>query len=96
MAPSTMPEELPAWWTCSMRSSSGYFSFATLSKPGIIVPIASKAARRAPSDCMSVPGRGYSSFERIGRPFWSRTVITDLSKRPSAIAWAARFWDSTA
>ena len=32
-APSTMPEELPAWWTWSIRSTQWYFSSATSSKP---------------------------------------------------------------
>ena len=45
---------------------------------------------------MSVPGRMYSSWLRIGRPFWSRTVITDRANRPSAQAAAARLWLSTA
>ena len=32
-APSTMPEELPAWWTWSICSTQWYFSSATSSKP---------------------------------------------------------------
>ena len=28
-----MPEELPAWWTWSIRSTQWYFSSATSSKP---------------------------------------------------------------
>ena len=32
-APSTMPEELPAWWTWSIFSTQWYFSSATESKP---------------------------------------------------------------
>ena len=32
-APSTMPEELPAWWTWSIFSTQWYFSSATASKP---------------------------------------------------------------
>jgi hypothetical protein len=34
-APSTMPEELPAWWTWSISSTQWYFSSATWSKPPI-------------------------------------------------------------
>ena len=32
-APSTMPDELPAWWTWLMRSTSGCAWMATASKP---------------------------------------------------------------
>ena len=55
-APSTMPEELPAWWTWLMRSRWGYFRIATASKPGRVSPMSLKAGFRAPSDCMSVLG----------------------------------------
>ena len=38
-APSTMPEELPAWWTWLIRSRWGYFRIATASKPGMVSPM---------------------------------------------------------
>ena len=38
-APSTMPDELPAWWMWLIRSRCGYFIIATLSKPGMVSPI---------------------------------------------------------
>src|SRR5690606_3687102 len=95
-APSTMPEELPAWWMWLIRSRCGYFISATLSKPGITSPMSLNEGFSAPSVCMSVPGRMYSSRSRIGSPFWSRMVITDFAKRFSSQAFAARFCDSTA
>ncbi len=95
-APSTMPDELPAWWTCSIFSRCGYFSCATASKPGITSPCSLNEGFSPPSDCMSVSGRMCSSRSRIGRPFWSRTGMTEPANRPSAQARAARFWLSTA
>ncbi len=95
-APSTMPEELPAWWTWLIRSRCGYFRIATASKPGMLSPMSLNEGLSAPSDCMSVPGRMCSSRSRIGRPFTSFTVTTDRAKRSSAQAAAARFWLSTA
>ncbi len=80
-APSTMPLELPAWWTWLIRSRCGYFISATLSKPGITSPISLNAGFSAPSACMSVPGRMYSSVARIGRPLTSRTVRIERAKR---------------
>ena len=55
-APSTMPEELPAWWICSIRSRCGYFISATASKPGICSPMSLNAGLSAPSACMSGAG----------------------------------------
>ena len=95
-APSTMPDELPAWWIWLIRSRCGYFISATLSKLGMVSPKSLKAGFKAPSDCMSVPGRGYSSWVKMGRPLRSLTAIKVLSKRPSALARSARFWLSTA
>ena len=91
-----MPEELPAWWTWLIRSRCGYFSLATLSKPGITSPMSLNEALSPPSDCMSVPGRMYSSLSRIVRPFTSVTGTMDFANRLSAQAAAARFWLSTA
>ncbi len=54
-APSTMPEELPAWWTWLTLSISGWAWIATASKPPIS-PICTKEGLSAPSDCMSVAG----------------------------------------
>ena len=79
-----------------IRSRWGYFIRATASKPGIASPISLKAGFRAPSDCISVSGRMYSSWDRIGRPLRSVTVMTDLSKRPASQAALARLWLSTA
>ncbi len=59
-------------------------------------PSAWKAGLSAPSDCMSVPGRMYSSRSRIGSPLTSRTVRIERSNRPASHAAAARRWLSTA
>ena len=91
-APSTMPEELPAWWMCSIRSRCGYFIIATLSKPGMTSPIARNEASSAPSFCMSVSGRMYSSWARMVRPLRSVTGTTERANRPSSQAALARFW----
>ena len=56
----------------------GYFISATASKPGICSPMSLNAGLSAPSACMSVPGRMYSSRSRIVRPFTSATGTTDL------------------
>ena len=95
-APSTMPEEFPAWWMWLIFSRCGYFISATLSKPGMTSPICWNAGFSDPSDCMSVWGRMYSSWLRIDRPFWSLISITDLSKRPSSQAFLARCCDCIA
>ena len=64
-APSTTPDELPAWWTCSI-SRSGYFWAIILRK---VSPSAFSSMSAIPPKlgCSSaslsavVPGRGYSS-----------------------------------
>ena len=84
-APSTMPDELPAWWTWLTASTSGWAAIATASKPPIS-PICTNEGLSAPSDCMSVPGRGCSSRARIVSPFTSRTGTTERAKRPSSQA----------
>ena len=39
-APSTIPDELPAWWIWLIFCRCGYFISATLSKPGMTSPMA--------------------------------------------------------
>ena len=48
------------------------------------------------SDCMVVVGRMCSSLARMVRPLMSLTGTTDLLKRPSSQAFAARCWLCTA
>ena len=78
-APSTMPEELPAWCTWVMRSTSGYFCIATSSKPPIWATD-SKDGLSLPRPSMEVSARTNSSWSRIVTPFWSVTGTRDLSK----------------
>ena len=59
-APSTMPLELPAVWTCSIRSTQWYFCRATASKPPMS-PIPANAEGRPASESTVVPGRTSSS-----------------------------------
>ena len=94
-APSTMPELLPAWWTWSIFSIQWYFSRATASKPAWS-PMAAKdgLSRARPSTLDS--GLMNSSWSSTVTPFGSVTGTTDLAKRPSAQALAARALDSTA
>ena len=66
-APSTMPEELPGVWTCSIFSIQWYFCSATASKPPIS-PIAANEGFRPPSVSTVVPGRMNSS--------WSSTTFS--------------------
>src|SRR5262249_5083279 len=94
-APSTMPDELPAWCTCSTNSISGCACIATASKPPSS-PICTNDGLSWASDCILVSGRMCSSRARIVRPFTSFTGITDRPKRPSFQALAARCWLSTA
>ncbi len=94
-APSTMPDELPAWWTWSTASTSGWASTATASKPPIW-PIWTKEGLSWPSDCMSVEGRMCSSRSSRVMPLMSRTGTTESLNRPSAQDFAERFCDSTA
>src|SRR4051812_41822789 len=54
-APSTMPLELPAVCTCSIRSTQWYFCRATASKPPMS-PIPANDDGRAASDSTVVPG----------------------------------------
>ena len=94
-APSTMPDELPAWWTWRTRSISGWASMATALKPPIS-PICTNAGLRLASDCMSVEGRMCSSIASSVMPFTSLTGVTESAKLPSSQARAARRCDSTA
>ncbi len=93
-APSTMPEELPAWWAWMTFSMVVYLSSAVASKP--MVPIISNEGISLASDSTEVPGRMVSSRPSISMPLMSLTGMTDLSKRPSDCARAARRCDSAA
>ena len=64
-APSTMPEELPAWWTCLTASTSGWAWMATASKPPIS-PIITKEGSSEARLCMLVDGRMCSSVGKDG------------------------------
>src|SRR6516165_7918652 len=94
-APSTMPDELPAWCTRLIVSSSGCACTATASKPPIS-PSCTKEGLSCAKDCSVVVGRMCSSLARMVSPFTSLTEITECAKRPSFHAVAARFWLSTA
>ena len=94
-APSTMPDELPGECTWLIFSTQWYFCSATASKPPMS-PMPAKDAGRPPSDSTVVPGRGNSSWSRIGRPLMSTTGITERENAPLAMAFAARSCDSAA
>ncbi len=94
-APSTMPEELPAWWTWVIASTSGCAWVATAAKPPISA-IMPKDGFSAASPCMLVDGRMVSSRSRMVMPLTSTTGITDFEKAPAAQLAAARLWLSTA
>jgi hypothetical protein len=61
-----------------------------------VAPISSKLGASLASWSRVVPGRGNSSWSRATEPSSLTIVMTLLSKRPSAIALAARSWDDTA
>ena len=82
-----------------MSTTADAASLSWLALPAVIVPSASKAARKAPSDSRVVPGRTPSSVStRIGSPFrcGTATATTSASNRPSLMAAAARSWEATA
>ena len=66
-APSTTPDELPAWWTWSTVSICGYVRrhiSSNVSPPNLshgVAPIASKLGASWASCSSVVPGRGNSS-----------------------------------
>ena len=78
-APSTMPEELPAWWTWSIFSTQWYFSSATSSKPASR-PMSANDGLRAASPSTEVSGRISSSWSRTVTPLMSRTGTTASAK----------------
>src|SRR5262245_53540595 len=63
-APSTMPDELPAWCTWLIVSSSGCACTATASNP-LISPSCTKEGLSCAKDCMVVLGRMCSSLARM-------------------------------
>ena len=71
-APSTMPEELPAWWTWSIFSTQWYFSSATSSKPAS-APICANDGLSPARPSTDVSGRISSSWSRIVMPLRSVT-----------------------
>ena len=77
--PSTMPEELPAWWTWLIFSTQWYFSSATSSKPAS-APIWAKLGLRPASPSGVVSGRISSSWSSTVTPLRSLTGMTDLAK----------------
>ena len=93
-APSTIPDELPAWCTWLTLSTSGWAWVATASNPPIS-PIITKDALSEARDCMLVSGRICSSWSRMVSPLMSFTATTELLNRPSAHDLAERFWLST-
>ena len=78
-APSTIPEELPAWWTWSIRSTQWYFSSATESKPPSR-PICANDGFSPARPSTEVSGRTVSSRSRTTSPLRSRTGTTAWSK----------------
>ncbi len=74
-----MPDELPAWWTWSIRSTQWYFSSATASKPPC-EPMSANDGFSPASDSTVVPGRMNSSLSRTVMPLRSLTGTTDPSK----------------
>ena len=78
-APSTMPEELPAWWTWLIRSTQWYFSSATSSKPAW-APMSAKLGLSPASPSGVVSGRIVSSWSSTVRPLRSRTGTTAFAK----------------
>ena len=78
-APSTMPEELPAWWTWSIRSTQWYFSSATSSKPASR-PMSANDGLRPASPSTLVSGRTSSSWSSTTTPLRSFTGATDSAK----------------
>ena len=82
-------------WTWLMFSTQWYFCSATASKPPIS-PMPANAGLSLPRLSSVVPGRMCSSWSSSTIPLRSLTGTTDLAKRPSAHAVAARSWDMTA
>ena len=74
-APSTIPDELPAWWTWLMCCTSGYFCNATASKP--ICPIMAKLALSLARLSVVVAALINSSLAKMVTPAWSFTATTD-------------------
>lgn len=90
-----MPEELPAWWTWSIRSTQWYFCSATASKPPSS-PMSAKAGFSLARLSAVVPGLMCSSRSRTVSPARSTTGTTERSNRPSFHASTARSCDSAA
>ncbi len=78
-APSTMPEELPAWWTWSIAVTQWYFSSATSSNPAS-APIWAKLGLSPASPSGLVSGRMNSSWSSTVTPLRSLTGITASAK----------------
>ena len=78
-APSTMPEELPAWWTWSIAGTQWYFSSATSSKPAS-APIWAKLGLRPARPSGLVSGRISSSWSSTVTPLRSLTGTTDVGE----------------
>ena len=78
-APSTMPEELPAWWTWLIFSTQWYFSSATSSKPAS-APIWAKLGLRPARPSTLVSGRISSSWSSTVSPLMSLTGTTEPLK----------------
>ena len=89
-----MPEELPAWCMCSMRSMVVYLRSAVASKP--IWPIIAKLGSSLAMPSSEALARMVSSWSSSSRPAMSRTGTTDFAKRPSARAAAARWCERSA
>ena len=77
--PSTMPEELPAWWTWLIFSTQWYFSSATSSKPAS-APIWAKLGLRPARPSGVVSGRISSSWSSTVTPLRSLTGIDGVGE----------------
>ena len=86
-APSTMPDELPAWCMCSMRSTVVYLRSAVASKP--IAPMAAKLGSSRDIASGVALSRIVSSRSSSSRPAISCTGTRLFEKCPAARAAAA-------
>jgi hypothetical protein len=93
-APSTMPDELPAWWTWVMLLDLGIalLRHRVEARHHLALHLEADGSSAA-SVCMVVCGRMSSSRFSSSTPFWSRTGTIEFLNRPAAQAAAARFCD---
>ena len=95
-APSTMPEELPAWWTWLIRSRCGIFHDRDLVEAGHhLAHVLEGGLQRAKRLHVGAGAHVFVVVEDR-QAVLVRIGTTDCAKRPSSQAAAARFWLSTA